>query len=1007
MPTPNSHWYFQPRLILGIITILALTGLFSWHYANEQEDPSFAYRNGMILLSNPGMSIEQLTDQGVRPIERILSEIDEIHTFSARIKQGYANIDIELKDSIYDTDVIWQRVKDRTRQAANRMGEIKLSVHDRVQDTQGIVLSVNSGQGLLEDRRMALVVRDELLKLADVRTASLIGAPQEQLSVAYSSQSMRETGVSPIDIALTLQQSNAQTSLGTLQNPSFTTGVNSLTRLDTLESVKNIQISMPNGQSVPLSSIADIAYRADPQSNEQFWYNGQRTVGIALTLPPDSIRVTETGRLIRNKIDELNQRYAQASITIHLFQPDWTQKRRSSLLSSLLYSCLGVALVLMCLMTFRSALIVSLSIPAIALSAIGLFGMFGGVIHQMTIAGLVLSLGLMVDNSIVMAERIVHHLERGMTRSHAAISAIKELYKPLATATLTTIAAFVPMLLSTGGVADFIATIPILVIICILFSYVISLSFVPILSKLLAYQDKPTNRITRIFNTTGGHIAHGALNYPKATLMVSLCVITLLLSLPASKGEFFPKTNRDQAYVDIQLPLGSSVSETTKVANGIADKLKNNDSITNTFSFTGNSGPRFYYNLVQQPNESHIARIVFETKADVAVADVVNRLNDEFKVQFPNFIVTAHELGQGPPIESPIEVRVLANTNQNALGAAEALFALLNERVDTKSVRRAYVLGKPALNLATNKQQLQVSNITEQQLSQYLAWQTTGLTATTLNYTLDPIDLVVAVPQPVNNSTELLSTQILTDTRQFIPASLFLEQSVVGIPPVAVRQDGFHTLTVLSDVAEGYSEEEIIEQLQLKAKVLTEEFGVTIEFGGEAAESEQANSALLVAMPAGIVLLFVALVLQFNSYRLSLVVMCSIPLGAIGAPAMLSLVNIPFGFMSILGVLALAGIVVNTAIILIESTLQGIKNGLQRKKAIAAAVNERFRPILLTTITTIIGMLPLTSSQSPLWPPLAWAVIGGLITSTALMMFIMPVALNLLLKQVRNDIQTQ
>jgi multidrug efflux pump subunit AcrB len=1006
MITHNSHWYFQPRLILGIIVIFALTGLFSWHYANEQEDPSFAYRNGMILLSNPGMNIEQLTDQGVRPIERILSEIDEIHSFSARIKQGYANIDIELKDSIYETDVIWQRIKDRTAQAAVQMGEINLSVHDRIQDTQGIVLSVNSNQGLLEDRRTALVVRDELLKLPDVRTVSLIGAPKEQLSVEYSPQSMRETGISPIDIATTLQQRNAQTSLGTLQNALFNTGVNSLTRLDTLQSVKDTQITMANGQSIPLSSIANINYRADLQSNEQFWYNGKRTVGLALTLPPDSIRVTEAGRAIRNKINELNQKYGQEVIKVHLFQPDWTKKRRSALLASLLYSCLGVALVLMCLMTIRSALIVSLSIPAIALSALGIFGMFGGVIHQMTIAGLVLSLGLMVDNSIVMAERIVYHLEKGLTRSHAAIKAIKELYKPLATATLTTIAAFVPMLLSKGGVADFIATIPILVIICIVLSYIISLSFVPTLSKLLASDKKSTNRITRLFNTAGGSIAHGALSYPKSTLAVSVCVVGLLISLPASKGEFFPKTNRDQAYVDIQLPLGSSIDETTKTANEIALKLNKNESITNTYSFTGNSGPRFYYNLVQQPNESHIARVVFETKADVAVADVVSRLNDEYKTQFPNFIVTAHELGQGPPIESPIEIRVLSNTNDNALGASEAVFALLNERIDTKNVRRAYALGKPTLHFKTDKQQLQISNITEQALSQYLAWQTTGLKATALNYTLDPIDLVVTVPQPVNNSTELLSTQILSDSRQYMPASLFIEQSIIGSPPVAVRENGFHALTILSDVVTGYSEEDIIQDLQSKIVSLKDKFGVTIEFGGEAAESEQANSALLVAMPAGIVLLFVALLLQFNSYRLSLVVMFSIPLGAIGAPAMLSLVNIPFGFMSILGVLALAGIVVNTAIILIESTIKGINNGLQKKQAIAAAVNERFRPILLTTITTIIGMLPLTSSQSPLWPPLAWAVIGGLITSTALMMFIMPVTLNLLLKTARHDVKT-
>ncbi|MBQ4847703.1 efflux RND transporter permease subunit [Pseudoalteromonas sp. MMG005] len=1006
MSMSQTKWYLQARLVLGIVAILTITGLVAWHSANEQEDPSFPYRNGMILLVKPGMDITQLTDEGVRPIERVLSEIDEIQTFSARIKQGYANIDLELKEHIYDTDPIWQRIKDRIRQLEPQLNPINISVHDRIQDTQGIVLSISTGNGILHDHRFALKIKDELLSLSDVRTATLIGAPKEQLQIAYSAQSMRETGITPTKIAKHVAQLNTEATPPILQNGSFTTGFNSLTRISTLDKVKGTQIFSPNGSAMVLANIADVAYRIDPISNEQFWINGKRTVGIALTLPPDTIQVTAVGARIKQKIARLNHQYAPFKVHVHLFQPDWTQKRRSSLLTSLLVSCLGVTVVLMCLMSFRSALIVSVSIPAIALSALGIFGMFGGVIHQMTIAGLVLSLGLMVDNSIVTAERIVHHLEQGASRVAAPLMAIRELYKPLATATLTTIAAFIPMLLSKGNVADFIATIPVLVIMCIVLSYLISLSLVPVMSMFFARNSKPYRTTNHPLSTVAKGIALWSLKYPKSTLTMTVVFIVLIMNLPSSHGEFFPKTSRNQAYIDIQLPFGTSVDETTRIAKHIAHKLKGNDKITHTYLFSGNSGPRFYYNLAQQPNESHIARIVFETTPDTLVSSIVEHLNKQFVVQYSDFIVIARELGQGPPISSPIELRVLGGSEYANLAASEAIYSLLSQHLDTQNTRRNYGLGKPQLALSINKQQLQLSQLTEHDLNSYLAWQSSGLTATTLNYTTNPVDLVITVPKPVNNSTELLNTQVMMQDNRFIPLSLLAEQIVTAAPPVITRYNGFYARTLFADVRHNADEEDIIDDLQGQINDLAKQYGVTIKFGGEAQESSQANNALLVAMPAGIVLLFIALILQFNSYRLSLLVMLSIPMGIIGAPAMLSLVNIPFGFMSILGVLALTGIVVNTGIILIESAINGLKAGLSKELAITTAVQQRFRPILLTTTTTIVGMLPLTSSQSPLWPPLAWAVIGGLITSTALMMFVMPLALNLLLENTVSEVET-
>ncbi|ESP93420.1 efflux RND transporter permease subunit [Pseudoalteromonas luteoviolacea] len=992
----KHYWYQNPRLIVGIVFILALVGFAGWFSASEQEDPQFPYRNGFVSLTAPNMTIAQLRDAAVVPLERTLSNIDEVSTYQSRIKNGNAVINIELHEHIYDTDTVWERIKDDITSKQSDMLGISANIVDRAQDTQGIVIAITQPSDILAKRALAIELRTELEQLSTIRSVNLVGDPHEQIVIDYTLKAMQEFGVTPEQIAQRLSSTSGRGA--SFQAGGITTNTNPLGRLQSIDDIKNSQVSLDNANPVSLSTIADIYYRPNPIAPEQFMVNGQRVVGLAISLPANTVRVTEVGDAIRQVVEEFNLRFANNPAKIVLFQPKWTKKRKSDLLNSLATGCIAVAVILILLMSVRTAIVVVVTIPAIALSALGFFTAAGGVLHQMTIAGLVISLGLMVDNSIVMAEKILQLMDKGKSHLEASKLAVKDLYKPLATATITTIAAFLPMLLAKGSVADFISTIPILVILCISLSYLIALSFVPVMANCLFQSRHESAKRQSQFSVIGNRIAQFSLANPKTVIIVMLGVLILIPLLPSATGEFFPKTNRNQGYVDIQLPLGSDITKTANLAQQISQYIQTLDFVTQTLTFSGSSGPRFYYNLVQQPGESHIARVVFEVTEETIVGEVVEQFNTLLPQAFDGALILAREFGQGPPIESPIEIRLISNQTEANLKAAENVFMLLNEQTDTAHVRRDYSYGVVQLSMLIEQQSLKQVGLNESALADYLAWQGTGLHLSDLTFKTEPITLLLQDTSSNQTVERIMSTQVVDHKNQFLPISAFVNAQLVGEKAVETRRNGREELRILSDVTSGTDESILLESLQPALLAIAKKHGVTLQFGGELEESQEANSALLLALPAGIILLFIALILQFNSYKLTVLVMMTIPFSIVGAPIMLSLVGVPFGFMSLLGILALVGIVVNTAILLIEKSIEGIIDGHNKDAAIRLAVSNRLRAIMLTTITTIIGMLPLTSGESPLWPPLAWTVIGGLISSTLMMLYIMPILMSWLIE---------
>ncbi|GHF97647.1 efflux RND transporter permease subunit [Thalassotalea marina] len=997
MEHKTNLWFCHERLVFGLVFILSVTGIFAWFSINEQEDPFFPYRNGFITIVAPGLSPSAIESSVVLPVERALSGVDELGGVDVQIAEGVAMINLELKEAIYDTRSAWQRVREQMQGVESEFSSIvtEFKLHDRAQDTAGILLAIDTKLPLLKAREYALSVRDHLYKLEQIRKIEIIGASDQQIQVLFPQSSMIELGLSPIEIAEQIADANSLKSTGTLLQENYLTSISPVTRIDSIDALNDINIKLADGNVSRLAQIATVVQTPAVVETESFRVNSKPAIGLSIVVPPNQIRSVEFGEELLAIVEQLNAQQQAFTLRPIFFQPQWTKERRDGLSQSLLIASMGGGIVLFLLMSPTLAAVVSVTIPAIALTSIALFGMLGGVLEQMSIAGLVISLGLMVDNSIVMSELIAKYRSYGMSSFASSRRAISELAKPLATSTITTIAAFVPLLLSKGSVADFVRMIPVMVILAILTSYFYALVLLPTMTNKV--KNFHIDQSSRWFHFGGEKVARLSIQFPKVTIVTFVVLAVMLSSLAGGgKGEFFPKSSRNQVIIDIEGSFGSSFKATDSIVQQVERYIRDEYSIKSLTSFVGNSGPRFYYNLSESPNAPYIARVVVETNSSQEVADLVKKFNQSLSDKFASTRIRARQIGQGPPIEAPIEVRVLGDDRTSLLAAAEDIFTLIDTHPDTVDSRRNYIIGKPSVEFDVIDEDLMKSGISRTELSNYIRWRSTGIESTKIStqQELLPVVVVDKVTVGSRNIDELMSTVLISQDHTLLPVSLFIEPKLTAQAPILSRKDGFKSFAVKADVVDSADEEQVLETLMTGINDIEQKYDVMISLGGEAEEEGESNDALIKALPAGIILLFSALMIQFNSYRIAALVLITIPMALIGVAPALSMVGLNFGFMALLGVLALTGIVVNTAIILVDCVITNIRTRyMTLAEAIEHAVKDRFRPVMLTAVTTTVGMIPLTSPESPLWPPMAWTMIGGMVTSTVLTLIVFPAIL--------------
>ncbi len=990
------------RLILAAVTVLSLIGAAAWFGMDRQEDPFFPYRFAQVNVQWPGAEAAEVERLVLNPLEEELAQVEEVDEIRGVARLGLANVRVRLRSSIYDTDAAWDRVRVALEIAARKfppgVGEPELK--DRAMDTHSVVLTVSGDDDLLVLLDAARALRRDLFRLRELSRVEVLADPGEQLLIKLDPARAQALGITPESLAQQLDAANRTLAGGTLDRDGRSLVLDPLTEFSNLDELRTTAIRTATGVLLPLEQIAQVELVPAEPATERMWLDGRPSVGLGLVIPDNELNTVAFGRKLRALIDELRPGYAPLEIDEMFFQPQWVEKRLTELGRSLLYGVIVVALLLLLFMGARLGLLVASLLPLVIFSALAVFAIGGGVLHQIAIAGMVVALGMLVDNAIVMVENLQWHLDRGLQPADACGKAVRELAGPLAAATGTTLAAFTPLLLSEGDTADFTRAIPAMVMLILTVSYFYAVLVTPPLSAAVL---RPSTRghqtgVQARIETLGRWLSQLGKRRAGTVLIAALIMIatsmTLVRWLPQ---DFFPSTDRNQLLIDLSFPEGTRTLHTALLANSLAERMRERPEVRAVHVYAGFSGPRFFYNLAETTGAPHLARLVVITDNDLQLGRLIPLARRLARQDSPQAQVVVHRLGQGPAVDAPVELRLFGKQINDLQLAAETVTGALRELAEAEDVRHTLGTGIPTMEFEIDDGIAARFGVTREQIGRLLADATLGREFSTWRPGREPVPMRIRSPEGERFPAHALEGLALQTAAGEVPLAQFVNTRVTFQPAVIEHHDLQRLTRVMAETAEGATYNQVLHKFQARLPDLNVPETVRIEVGGAAAEAGDANTALYTALPIGILLLLVFLLWQFNSFRLVAIVLATVPLAAIGVVPGLLLTGQAFSFTALLGVVALVGIVVNNAIVLIDVAEQNRRDGKDVEQAIADAVVRRTRPILMTTATTIVGLAPLTLTQSTLWPPMAWAIISGLITSTALTLLVIPVLYRLLI----------
>jgi multidrug efflux pump subunit AcrB len=986
----------RSRLILTVAVMLALTGVVMWMTMVRQEDPRLPDFWGQVLAGFPGADAATVERLVLEPMEDALAEVDEVKIIDATAFDEIAVMTVELRGETKDFNHAWDEVREALEIAAQDFpaGAANPVLDEDQQDQDSIVLAVTGSGDRLDLLKTARKVKDLLLRLSSVSKVHLIADPGEQVTIELDDPTARRLGLNPSALASQLSARNRIIPGGSIELGGKSVRLRPLSEFSSVAEIAATPINLGSGKAITLGEVANVRLGPAEPTSSRMRLNGEISVGLAV-VPKKSVNLVKFGEDVRRTIAKQAPVLAPHSVKEVTFQPARTEARLFDLGRSLATGMLIVAGVLIIAMGLRMGLVVAAVVPLVTLASLAVFAWGGGVLHQISIAAFVLALGMLVDNAIVVAENVQWRMDRGEKRRSAAAGAVTELAVPLAGATATTLAAFVPMLISNGPTAAFTRSIPVIIMLTLTVSYLFALFVTPVLSR-MSLVSNPLRRNSAV-ERLGNRLADLSLRHSKTVVAGALIlVIGSIIAAGKVNQQFFPSSDRNQMLIDLKLAEGSHLDATDKASRRLEEALLSRPDVTRVASFMGRSAPQFYYNISRVPFSPHFAQLIVETRQRRDIEPVLAFVEQVAGEKLAGNNVVGRKLEQGPPVQAPVEVRLFGDRFETLHVAAVAVADELATISGTRDVRHDLGPGAPTIRFRVDDAAAARYGLTRADLARTLYGRTRGLSVGELYVGEDPIPVVVRSSAGEHLPAEALeSVDLPSADGSLVPLAQVARLESVWSPAAIKHRNSRRVVTVSSQLVDGVPFNQVLDELTPRIARLALPAGIEIAFGGNAEGSGEANSALMTSLPIGMLLLIGVLLAEFNSFRRVGLILMTVPLAAAGIVPGLLIGNQSFGFMSLLGVFALVGIVVNNAIVMLEVVESRRKSGADVKTAVKEAVARRIRPILLTTATTVAGLLPLAFSESTLWPPLASAMISGLIASTLLTLVVLPAAYRL------------
>jgi multidrug efflux pump subunit AcrB len=1006
-----------------LMLVLMVLGLSAYFQLGQDEDPPFTFRLMVVRTFWPGATAQQMAEQVTDKIERILQEVPNADKIRSYSKPGESTILFQVKDSTRAAEVsgLWYAVR-------KKVGDLRQTLPQGVQgpffndefgDVYGVIYALEAdGYSDVELKVFADDVRQKLLRVPDVNKVELFGVQDEKLYVEIPQQRLAQLGLDMNQVLAQLGQQNAVESAGTLQTPLDVVQIRIEGQFQAVEQLAAMPIRGSSGAQLRLGDIAQIRRGYVEPAVVKVRHQGRQVIALGVSMARGGDIITLGGALREATARIGSTLPAGVKLVQVQDQPSAVSKSVNEFISVLIEAIvivLGVSFISLGLhkrsgqqawfrryyVDMRPGLVVGITIPLVL--AVTFLGMhyWGIGLHKISLGSLIIALGLLVDDAIIAVEMMVRKMEEGYDKVRAATFAYEITAMPMLTGTLITAVGFLPIGIARSSVGEYTFAIFGVTVLALVLSWLVSVYFVPYLGTvLLKVKPHAAGQPHELFDTPFYNAFRRAVNWCVAHRWITIAAMLLLFGLGIAgmgrvQQQFFPDSSRPEVLLDVWLPEGSSMASNEDVARRIEDRLMREPGVQSVSTWVGSGVPRFYLPMDAIFPQSNVSQLII-LPVDLKVRETLRvKLPALMAQEFPEVRARVKILPNGPPVPYPVQFRVAGGEPAVLRERADEVKAIMRDSRNTRGVNDNWNESVKVLRLDVDQAKARALGVSSQSIAQASRSLLSGTTVGQYREGDKLIDIVLRQPREEREAiTDLANAYLPTASGRSIPLTQIAKPRFVWEPGVMWRENRDYSITVQSDIVEGLQGATVTQELLPRLRALEAQWQAKglgeyrIEVAGAVEESSKGSSSIAAGVPIMLFVTFTLLMLQLHSFSRALLVFVTGPLGIFGVAAALLLSGRPFGFVALLGVIALMGMIQRNSVILIDQIEQDRAAGIPAWDAIVESTVRRLRPIVLTAAAAVLAMVPL--SRSVFWGPMAVAIMGGLVVATVLTLLALP-----------------
>lgn len=986
------------RFLFALIIIAGALGIANM---GQKEDPDFTFRVMVVQAVWPGASIEEMQDQVVNKIERKLQETPHLDYVRSYTRAGVSVTTVNIKG---DTDAA--EVKDAFYQVRKKIGDIENELpdglmgpyfNDEFGDTY-ITMHALTGDGynFPELKDFAIQARDMLLATPGVEKAVILGDQPRKIFIDISSKVLAERGLTLTNLADALAGQNTVDAAGSVETSSRSVRVSVEGGVRSEADIRELRLKAGD-QIVRLGDIATVTAGLEDPYTRKFRFNGQDSVQIGVVMAP-GFNVIDVGKAVEASYD----RFVEAmpigvSVDQISNQPEVVTEAVGEFTKALLEALAIVLVVSFLSIGWRSGLVIAITIPLVLAATLAIMYQMGIELQRISLGALIIALGLLVDDAMIVVELMERKLEEGMEKLDAASFAYTSTAFPMLTGTLITIAGFIPVGFAASTAGEYVRSLFFVVGIALVTSWVVAVYFTPWLGHMILKQrahaggehhDVFDTRFYRgLYKTVAWSVRHRVI-----VLGLTLAVFAgSLFSFGFIPQSFFPQSSRPEILVDLWLPEGTGIGEVENQARAFEQRIMDDPDKTFVATYIGEGIPRFFLPLDQQLRNPNFAQLLVMSKDAEARERLIPKLRSILAEDFPSVRFKVDRLFLGPPVGWPVQLRVIGPERDEVRRIADDVKERFAQDPRIATIHDDWLEPVTTMKLVIDQDRARALGVTSQRVRQMVQAAVSGAPLDSFRDGEETVSIVAREPDATRRLLSAVdSVYVPTDFGGFVPVSQIAKVVPVLEQGIEWRRDRLPTITVRGTLPDGVEGSDVGVALYNSMQDLRDSLpvGYSIEIQGGAEESASSQASIAAKAPVMLFFIVVLLMVQLQHFGKAMLVLSTGPLGIIGASAALLITGAPFGFVAILGVIALLGIIIRNSIILVDQIDQDIAAGMVRSEAIIGAAVRRFRPIMLTALTAVLALIPI--SRGVFWGPLAYAMMGGILVATVLTIFVLP-----------------